>query len=980
MRTFVSRNPLMGYEHLPFDHAVRRAQDLLGGRGYLSNDEYRARLADGRITPDELKQAFDAVPLPDNEQNVISTGSRTIERSEVLLLHVMYGFEPIDPELLSWNARNTDVTSRFRTDVPPDTQTRITASNSKSDYVTTLWKHSLQTLGCTDPCDPELLDEDGDDVSDSNTPAAAHRTAPDKTIHTDANDDRLTQTVGERVHDLTGTNVVEQVNEQMTKWCAAFLDEGLSDWHMPSRELGFYDAWRQCAQRDISGRFMGIHDFRDRVARLPSRPEDAIMHSMHRLDISDECWSEYLTRHFAHLPGWAGFIRWRSAKPEYTWQARHPINLVHYLAVRLFYEVELVHAVCQRELGCEGTSQALAREEQRKGEQDNHHIDRNMALVCRDAWRLFHVAQFLELSTHDIQSMSPQDARTLMQWLDAFPPDEHGPVWLSAYEHHYRRDLMSRLSTGRTTRSSDAVRPNAQAAFCIDVRSEPFRRHLEVQGNYETIGYAGFFGVPIHYRGLAQEESLPLCPMLLVPQNDATEVPRSGLAERTEQFILGSRWHDLGQHLFHALKSHPITSYMLIDVFGLLFGLAFLGKMIIQKPYRQLAHWFHEWLIPQLATTIPIRRVGSQDPRTHESVADQRATTKDALPTYGFTLEEQAQIVENGLRLTGLTGNHARLVLFCGHGSTTENNPYAAALDCGACGGSHGGPNARVLATMANHPQVRAEIRVRGIEIPDDTWFVAGEHDTTTDRIELLDTQDIPRSHHDDMQRLERDLEQAGQRVAMERITRLPNAPRLSRPDEAARHVWRRSGDWSQVRPEWGLSSNAAIIIGKRSLTAGLPLDGRTFLHNYHDHQDDTGDVLEKIMTAPLVVAQWISSQYYFSAADPWVYGSGSKVIHNVVGGIGVMLGSQSDLQTGFPLQTVNNATTRYHEPMRLLAIIQAPPERISNIIQRHTMLQQHFNNQWVHLFALDSQTGTFQHYQPGGEWRPIPQDVMKAA
>ena len=58
---------------------------------------------------------------------------------------------------------------------------------------------------------------------------------------------------------------------------------------------------------------------------------------------------------------------------------------------------------------------------------------------------------------------------------------------------------------------------------------------------------------------------------------------------------------------------------------------------------------------------------------------------------------------------------------------------------------------------------------------------------------------------------------------------------------------------------------------------------------------------------APLIVGQWINMEHYFSAVDPWFWGSGSKVIHNVVSGVGVMLGSQSDLQTGLPLQTVND-------------------------------------------------------------------------
>ena len=87
-------------------------------------------------------------------------------------------------------------------------------------------------------------------------------------------------------------------------------------------------------------------------------------------------------------------------------------------------------------------------------------------------------------------------------------------------------------------------------------------------------------------------------------------------------------------------------------------------------------------------------------------------------------------------------------------------------------------------------------------------------------------------------------------------------------------------------------------------------------------------------MTAPLIVGQMINLEHYFSGVDPWFWGSGSKVIHNVVSGVGVMLGSQSDLQTGLPLQTVNDGASHYHEPMRLLAVIEAPAARISSVIR----------------------------------------------
>jgi hypothetical protein len=337
-----------------------------------------------------------------------------------------------------------------------------------------------------------------------------------------------------------------------------------------------------------------------------------------------------------------------------------------------------------------------------------------------------------------------------------------------------------------------------------------------------------------------------------------------------------------------------------------------------------------------------------------------------------FSPAEESAVVENALRVMSLTRGFARLVLFCGHGSTTENNPYASAYHCGACGGNPGGPNARVLATMANTAQVRQELRNQGIEIPEDTWFIAGEHNTTTDHVTLFDLEELPETHRPDVLQLQQDLEAARLLNAQERVGRLPGAPSRSSPQVAAGYASQVSRDWAQVRPEWGLSSNAAFIVGRRSLTRGLKLDGRAFLHNYDQSQDETGRVLDAIMTAPLVVVQMINFQYYFSATDSWAYGSGTKVLHNVVSGVGVMLGRHSDLQTGFPFQALTTGARRFHEPLRLLTVIEADTGRISQTISRHVVLQNFFENQWIYLVSCHPTTGEFSEYQPGGTWKAI--------
>jgi uncharacterized protein YbcC (UPF0753/DUF2309 family) len=260
----------------------------------------------------------------------------------------------------------------------------------------------------------------------------------------------------------------------------------------------------------------------------------------------------------------------------------------------------------------------------------------------------------------------------------------------------------------------------------------------------------------------------------------------------------------------------------------------------------------------------------------------------------------------------------------------------------------------------------------KGVLIPTDTHFLPGQHDTTTDEVELFDLEEVPATHRKDLLRLQQDLHKAGEKNSRERLARFPDESVTQSVENALEQTKRRSVDWSQVRPEWGLSRHSAFIIGRRLLTQGINLEGRTFLHSYDYLQDPSGKYLEIIMTAPMIVGKWINMEHYFSTVAPLVYGSGSKVYHNVVGRLGVMYGSQSDLCVGLPVQTVFDGEKPYHEPMRLFVTIEAPLERITAIISRHDILKRLTGNQWINLVALDPVTMEFFLFQSPDDWRFI--------
>jgi len=696
--------------------------------------------------------------------------------------------------------------------------------------------------------------------------------------------------------------------DEISKWCAAYFDEGQSVWRLPARGLRPYAAWRESVRFDLNPEAMGIRGFRAAVARLPADPIEAIGAVIDELGIPDTAIEDYLYQALSDIGGWAAYARYIVWNSEL--HGTQDDTLAQLLAIRIVWGYTLFL----------------------------QHNDPRF----RKAWR---EAMLLAATPNQDEQLGDDPDITI----DFLMQD--------AYESAYQRRLLAQLAQNTVeihTKSARGRRKLVQAAFCIDVRSEIYRRAFEsVSTDAETIGFAGFFGYPIEYVKIGNLVGGAQCPVLLTPAFVVCEGVRdASVDEETE--ILGLR--QLRRRAAKAWKSFKlaaVSSFIYVETAGLLYAAKILSDSL------GLTRTVKDPNIDGLDAAV-IGRVG---PRIEARTVGGRQT--------GFDDVQSVNQAEAVLRGMSLLENFARIVLLVGHGSTTANNPHASGLDCGACGGHTGEANARVAALILNDPHVRDGLRKRGIDIPADTWFLGALHDTTTDEVVIFDTQNVPATHSDPLKSVRDRLSRASSLTRLERAALL-GVP--ARPNAESR-VLARSRDWSQVRPEWGLAGNAAFIAAPRTRTRGIDLGGRAFLHDYDSRKDQGFGVLELIMTAPMVVASWINLQYYGSTVNNRTFGAGNKILHNVTGTIGVLEGNAGDLKIGLPWQSVHDGTRFVHEPLRLNVFIEAPLEAMNAIIAKHRVVRELVDNRWVHLFAL-TERGTASHRYLGKlSWEELPLD-----
>lgn len=949
IQVFIHHNTLHAFENLPFEEAVQTAGAIFGCQPYLTEERYRDSVARGRIPQADLAEVL-LDDLGDEADRLISVlGTRYHLRLAMLQYSLRFG---PDAEV-RWFLSETDALQRFHREARPGLreymidQTRrwvmrdfLGKNGNAPPRLKALTQSLFERVG---RADPENWDGDTWETFTLNMLWQLSREGVHGVRRFAAN---LPHPVRHRdlLMQASGIDIDRDVNPVLIRYCAAFLDQGVAHWTLPARDQGFY-----CAFTNLYHRSHPVEDWLRplpaelrRIAKAGLTPLEVIAESLTLLGVAEHEWDEYLSQTLLALRGWAGMIWQMETNAEWTVHPAPRGTLVEYLAVRLILErLALSHGA--REVRTVATPLNELRAALRKGLPGAERVS-----VTQRAFTVFQLAQLLGWKPEHLFELSKEEWSKLVEEIEGFSATERRRIYHQAFERRYRNQTLDALiAHSRLMRPPQSI-PNFQVVCCLDEREESFRRHLEeVAPQCETFGVAGFFGVAMYYRGVADAHYVPLCPIVIKPQHYVQEEVADAFEQSARRRSEARRAIGRASHRLHR-GSQSIVTGALTALLGTLASVPLVTRVLFPRLTAKVRRMFANFIQPPRTTRLVIERAAEKPGPENGHL--------------GYSLDEMTAIGLRTLQDIGLTHHFARLVVLIGHGSASLNNPHKSAYDCGACGGGCGGPNARALAKILNDPRVRSQLAERGLCVPEGTLFVGALHNTCDDSVTYFDLSDLPTSHTDDFAGASAALDKARRRNAHERSRRFESAELSFSYDAALRHVEGRSEDLSQVRPECGHATNAVCFVGRRSRTKGLFMDRRCFLTSY-DPLADTSDyvVLARILQAAIPVCAGINLEYYFSYVDPMGYGCGTKLPHNITSLLGVMDGAASDLRPGLPWQMIE-----IHEPMRILFIIETTPAAMLKVIERNPLIQQLVANRWVQLATLSPHSANIQVYEGG--------------
>ncbi|MEZ6057122.1 MAG: DUF2309 domain-containing protein [Planctomycetaceae bacterium] len=955
--SFAFLNPLEGLETLPFHEGLQRGAKLNGCEPYLPESKYRELLAAQRIDVSDLEASLRRELGESADELLVAHCTRFQLRMALLKSTFPTGHA----EELEWVMAETDALVHCRTELQ-GSQRQVWLDEVRNwvmeatcagrvpltDLMSELGSFHIERITEWSDTDWQSVGlrllwtvcqhgvESGKLEGEASPPSTRHR---------------------EAVRLSCGVDSDRTVLQVLGPFCAAFIDQGLAQWRLPGRELGFLKSFANLYDDRFPtawGRHSFVADTLRRVRGGELTATDLLRESMDDLGVGEAEVEDYVTASLLAFRGWAGMLWQMEVRPDRVPQPVPPGTLLEYLAVQLLLERWSIRETIPADSECrdllqEGTEEVdLSKIRERV--QGTNDVGRQPP---QWAFKVFQLAQVLGWDIAKLAALTGGQWKKLLDEIAEFPVERRRQLFHSAYERHYRVEALDAFAAFCHRKAKRVENPSFQSMYCIDAREESFRRHVEeIDPRAETFGNAGFFNVPIYYRGAGDAHYTALCPVVVRAQHWVTEEVSLTMEDEHRRRSQARRVLGGLSHRVHQGSRGLAAGAVLSAGLGVLASVPLVMRILFPGMSAKLRRTADRFVSPPPSTRLRLERSAAQPGPTGAGI--------------GLNLEEMVAMGERALRDTGLTSGYAPLVMIFGHGSSCLNNPHKSLYDCGACTGSAGGPNARALAYILNDRRVRSVLAERGIVIPNETAFLGGLHNTGQDTIVFYDLDLLPVHLRESFQEARNVLDLACERNARERSRRFYSIPLDVSPRQALRLVDERTEDLAQTRPEYGNCTNALCFVGRRSRVRGLFLDRRSFLMSYdHDQDDDSAMILGRILAAVVPVCSGINMQYTLSAMDVAGWGSGTKLPHNITSLLGVMDGAASDLRSGLPWQG-----TDIHEPMRLMFVMETTPERLQQVMSRFPVVERILKNGWAQLALLDPNSPQLLFYDHG-EYRP---------
>jgi uncharacterized protein len=965
--SFAFLNTLQALEGLPFREGLLLGASLYHCQPFLPEETYHRHFEAGRINEADLLEVLEQ-RLPPGESLPLFG---RLTRRELRLALLEHPLQLSNCRELEWFVAETDALKKFREDV---------ADHARSEMVlaTKSWVHrEVQSVTSSDhgnkkpetsaffqlakgliPRNSHAIETWNDTQWEELTLKLLWRTClqgvqtaqaaemPQQEVQATAWRGR------HRNYLLSETSIDSDawVHETLIRFCSSFIDQGFASWHMPAREKGLYACFVQLLSmcKTVSaGPQRELKQELDRIRQHSLTAEQIFAYAIEELGVGEEELERFVAESVLALKGWASMVWQLESRPDRAVRPLKDGSFFEFVAIRLLLDVVSLRG-CLSQLGRKESVASIRSTVMRSQKSPTE-------IAEVRAFSIFQLSQVVGLEPSALFALPVSEWLRGIQEIESFSEIERRSILHEAYERHFRWRALRAIAVHKERPLPPPRAASFQAVFCIDAREESFRRHFEeVDPACQTFGTAGFFGIPIRYKGVADATYASLCPIVLRPKYWVNEEVVFSLEEVHERRAWARRTLGTASHRLH-LGSRTFTGGAIVTtLFGSLASIPLIARILFPTLTARLKKSAGVLVEPPPVTRLRIERESPEAGPAEDQI--------------GLSLAEMVQHCETALRDIGLTNHFAGVVLWVGHGSQCMNNPHESAYDCGACSGNSGGPNARLLAAMLNDGRVRERLEERGIAIPTDTYFVAAQHNTCNDSMTYYDLASMPSRKVKEFKEVRKIVSEACMRNAHERCRQFETADLSMSFSAAHRHVEARSEDLAQTRPEYGNASNALCLVGRRDRFRGLFFGRRSFMMSYNPSQDDENStILARILSAVVPVCSGINMQYTLSAMDPVGWGCGSKLPHNITSLLGVMDGAMSDMRTGLPLQG-----TDIHEPMRLLFVIETTPESILSIMKRNETVGRILGNGWAQLATLNPKTNELCYYEDG-RFRLVP-------